>query len=362
MASARRYPAFDGSGRDANRYHARMNRAELQLLAELSEPGPELIESLAAMEGDLMLLGAGGKIGHGIALMAKRAFSEAGKSNRVIAVSRFSDASVKQQIEADEIETITCDLTDVDAVRALPDAANVLYMVGHKFGTGDNPGTTWVLNTFAPAVVAQRFAGSRIVAYSSGNIYPFTPIDSGGPDESTPPDPVGEYGASVLGRERIFEYYSRTNSTPVAIVRLNYANEPRYGVLVDIATKVQAGEPVDVTMGYVNVVWTTDANRATLRCFELCDSPPAVLNLAGPDTLSVRDLAQRFGEALGVEPVIKGQEAETALLSNGAACWERFGEPEADVDYMIERIAGWLMEGNPTWNRPTHFEVRSGKF
>lgn len=339
-----------------------MNRNELELLAEISEPDDGVIETLSKLDGDLLLLGAGGKIGHGLALMARRAFDAAGRQDRVIAVSRFSDEHVQQQIEADGIDTIRADLTDVDAVRGLPDAPNVVYMAGHKFGTSDSPGLTWLLNVYAPALVAQRYRGGRIVAYSSGNIYPLAPVDSGGPSEAVGPAPVGEYGQTVLGRERIFDHFCRDHGTPVSIVRLNYANEPRYGVLVDIATKVMTGEPIDLSMGYVNVVWTTDANRVTLRCFGLCATPPDVLNLAGPQVLAVRDLAERFGEALGVEPVFTGEPAPTVLLSDASRCWALFGEPAADVDYMVRRIADWLAAGYQTWNRPTHFQVRNGAF
>ena len=339
-----------------------MDRNEAELLAELSDPDPGVLESMTKLDGDVMLLGAGGKIGHGLALMAKRAMDEADLPHRVIAVSRFSDSDVQEGMESDGISTIACDLADPDAVATLPDCPNILYMVGTKFGTSDNPGATWLLNVHVPALVAQRFPESKIVAYSSGNIYPFFPVDSDGPDEETPPAPVGEYGQTVLGRERIFEYFSRQNGTPTCIVRLNYANEPRYGVLVDLATRVMNGEPIDVTMGYVNVVWQTDCNRATLRCFDLVSSPPTILNLAGSQKLSVRELAERFGEQFGVEPSLTGQESQTALLSNGNRCWSTFGSPQADLDYMIKRIASWLMAGYQTWNKATHFEVRHGQF
>lgn len=338
-----------------------MNRNELQLLAELSDPDAGVVKTLAAMEGDLILLGAGGKIGYGLALMAKRAFQESNKTNRVIAVSRFRSPGLREEMESDHIETITCDLSDAAAVRGLPDADAVIYMAGLKFGTSDNPGLTWLTNTYVPALVAQRYCDSTIVAYSSGNIYPLAPADGEGPTEDSPVGPVGEYGQTVLGRERILEYFSRSHGTPMTLVRLNYANEPRYGVLVDLAMKVRRGEPIDVSMGYVNVVWQTDANRVALKCFDLAASPPAVVNLAGPK-VAVREMATRFGEAFGKEPIFVGQEADTALLSCGDACWRRLGPPEATLDYMIGRIADWLMAGYLTWRTPTHFEVREGAF
>ncbi len=351
-----------------------MNRCELQLLGELSSPDAGVIDVMSRLEGDLLLLGAGGKMGYGLALMALRALRESNRPNRVLAASRFSSggsggsggsgagAALRNEIQSEGIETIACDLSDAAAVRDLPDAPNIIYMVGQKFGTAQSPGATWVTNIVIPAAVAQRFCDSQIVAFSSGNVYPLTPIDSGGASEGTPVAPVGEYAMTVVGRERILDHFSRTQGTPMAIIRLNYANEPRYGVLVDVAMKVRRGQPVDVTMGYVNAVWTTDANRIALKCFDLTASPPAIVNLAGPQTLSVRELALRFGEALGVQPVITGVEASTALLSNASACWRRFGEPEAGVDYMVRRIAEWISQGYPTWDRPTHFEVRSGVF
>ncbi|MEX2214297.1 MAG: NAD(P)-dependent oxidoreductase [Phycisphaeraceae bacterium] len=339
-----------------------MNRAELQLLAELSDPDEDVIRTLSAMQGDLIFLGAGGKIGQGLALMARRAFIETGASNRVIAVSRFSDPQARANLEEDHIHTMACDLTDAGMVRDLPDASHVVYMTGVKFGTQDNPGQTWVTNTCIPAIVAQRYCDSSIVAFSSGNVYPYFPVDSQGPDETVPLSPVGEYGWSVVGRERVLDYYSRLHGTPMTILRLNYANEPRYGVMVDIAVKVMRSEPIDVTMGYVNVLWQTDSNRVTLKAFDVCDSPPAVLNLAGPEAVSVRELAGRFGERLGVEPIFTGSEATTALLSNASACWAKWGPPEAELDHMIGRISEWLMAGYPTWNRPTHYEQRSGSF
>lgn len=301
-------------------------------------------------------------MGYGVALMALRAFQMAGRSNRVIAVSRFNSSDVAEQLRLEGIEAIACDLLDVDAVRALPEAGNVISMVGQKFGTASQPGQTWVTNTVVPAHIAQRYCDSQIVVLSSGNAYPFVPVTSGGATEATPLSPIGEYAQSAVGRERIFEHFSLTHGTPMTLVRLNYANETRYGVLVDIAMNVRKGEPIDVTMGHVNAVWATDANRVVLKCFELTDSPPSVINVAGPEALKVRALALAFGEAFGVEPVIVGTEAASALLSDSSKCWQRFGGPEATTDYMIRRIAGWIMEGYPTWERPTRFEVRSGAF
>jgi nucleoside-diphosphate-sugar epimerase len=335
---------------------------EEQLLDDLSQPDEGVLDALASLEGDLLVLGAGGKMGLGVALMAQRALRELGKPNRVVAVSRFSAASSRRAFEQAGLETIACDLSDPRRVAELPDAAEILYLVGHKFGTSSNSGTTWLLNCFVPGVVCQRWPGSRIVALSSGNIYPLTPAASGGPTEQHPVGPVGEYAQTVLGRERMFEHFARADGTQVAIVRLNYANEPRYGVLVDLAQRILKHQPIDVSQGYVNIVWQGDCNRMTLKAFHLASTPPTVMNLAGPETLSVRELATKLGAALGEPVTIVGQESPDALLSNGAYGWKMFGPPSLSPDAIIERIAAWLRAGQATLGRPTHFEVRDGKF
>ncbi len=336
---------------------------ERDILMDISEPDEGVVRTLWAMPGDLLLLGAGGKIGHGLALMAKRAFEQAGKKNRVLAVSRFSSPKARQELEADGITTIPCDLADADAVEKLPDAEDIVYLAGQKFGTADGPAVTWALNTFVPGVVAKRWKKSRIAVYSSGNVYPFTPVDSGGPTEEHPVGPIGEYAQSVLGRERVFEYFSRTAGTRVTTIRLNYANEPRYGVLVDLATRLLNKEEIDVSQGYVNVLWQGDCNRITLRSFELANSPPAILNLAGPETHKVEDLVKKLGKALGLRKVkVTGEPAPNALLSNSSFCWSHFGPPKVGIDQMIERVATWLKQGGATMGKPTHFEVRDGKF
>ncbi len=328
----------------------------------LSEPDSAVIESVGSTSGDILLLGAGGKIGHCLALMARRAFDVAKRNSDVIAVSRFSAPGVREQFENDRIRTIKCDLTEPDAVAALPDAPQVVFMVGQKFGTAaGSAADTWLLNCFVPGLVAERYANSRIVVYSSGNVYPFTAADGDAPAEDHALGPVGEYAQSVLGRERVFESFSRRFHTLMTIVRLNYANEPRYGVLVDVAHDVLNKRPVELGMGHANIVWATDANRITLRSFDIATSPPKLLNLAGPK-VRVRDAARRFGEEFGVEPIFQGREADTALLSNGAHCWNTFGPPSVGVEQMVHRVADWLKAGHATWDKPTHFEVRDGKF
>ncbi|MDP7620175.1 MAG: NAD-dependent epimerase/dehydratase family protein, partial [Dehalococcoidia bacterium] len=280
-----------------------------QLMLDLSEPDQGVMETLARSEDDLMLLGAGGKIGHGLALMAKRAFDATRRSQRVLAVSQFSDENVRNAMERDGITTISCDLMDSAALAKLPDVGDLVYMAGQKFGTEGAASVTWMRNTVLPALVAQRWPNSRFVVYSSGNVYPFTTPRSDGPAEDHALGPIGEYAQSVLGRERVFEFFSRTNGTKIVTLRLNYAVEPRYGVLVDLGTKILAGEPIDLTTGHVNIVWQGDANRVTLRSLDLASSPPTILNLAGPRHLGVRDLACQLGRALKKEPVFTGTEA-----------------------------------------------------
>jgi nucleoside-diphosphate-sugar epimerase len=345
----------------SNTIHS-MTPAERQLLQDISEPDDAVIETMARLSGDLLLLGAGGKIGHGLALMARRALQTAGTTNRVIAVSRFGDRQIQRSFEDDGITTIACDLTDREAIEALPEASDVIYLVGQKFGTSaGNEATTWLMNAYLPGVVAQRWPNSRLAVYSSGNVYPFSGVTTNGPTEDAPVAPLGEYAQSVLGRERVFEYFSRAHGTKVATIRLNYAQEPRYGVLVDIARKVAAGEALDVTSGHANVVWASDVNAVTLRSLDIAASPPRIINLAGPK-ISVRQVATKFAQRLGKTPCFTGTEANTALLADGSYCWQTFGPPKVNLDEMIERIAAWLTAGHQTWEKPTHYEVRSGRF
>ncbi len=341
--------------------------SEDELEDELSRPGEGDIAAMRALEGDLIVLGVSGKMGPSLAKLARRASDAAGGgrrgkgARRVIGVSRFSSRAVRADLEGHGIETIAVDLLDRAAVMSLPDCPNVVYMVGQKFGTSGDSALTWATNVHVAGLAAERFARSRIVAFSTGNVYPLTPVSGGGPCESDPTGPVGEYAHSALGRERILEYWSRRNATPMAILRLNYAIEPRYGVLRDIAGNVASGEPVDLAMGFVNVIHQRDANAIALRMLARCAVPPAVLNLTGPDTVSVRDIAERFGERLDRKPVFRGTEGETALLSNAALCREMFG-PLVAIDNMIEWVADWVREGGRDLGKPTHFDEREGRF
>lgn len=335
---------------------------ESQLEGVLSEPTPEVVEAMRRLDGDLMLLGVGGKMGPTLAKLARRAVEQAGVRKRVIGVSRFSSGGLERNLNEAGVETLRCDLLDEAALAALPDVPNVVYLVGMKFGTTGAEALTWAMNVYLPGLVARRFAKSRIVALSTGNVYPLSPVASGGPTEDHPVGPVGEYAQSCLGRERMFQHFSLQRGTKCVLIRLNYAIDLRYGVLLDIARKVHAGRPVDVSMGHANVIWQRDANAAVLRSFDLCDSPPAILNLTGPETVSVRRVARRFGELFGVEPVIIGQESETALLSNAGKCARLFGPPAVTLDRMVEWTAHWVEIGGSTLNKPTHFEQRDGKF
>lgn len=333
-----------------------------ELENNLSEPTAGVIETLGRLEGDIIVLGAAGKMGPTLAKMAKRGSDAAGVARKVIAVSRFSHPEEERKLQEAGLETIRCDISDLEKLNALPDVPNVIFMVGMKFGSSGAEGLTWAVNTFLPGQVCMKYRKSRIVAFSSGNVYQFVPVDSGGTSETDSVGPIGEYAMSVLGRERIFQHFSNTLWIPVSIIRLNYAVELRYGVLVDIARKVYAGQPVDVSNGYVNVIWQTDANAMTLQSFDKTSVPPFVLNVSGSEFLSVRNVAERFGEMMGKKPTIEGVESRDALLSNGSLGYKLFGKPSVTADQMIELIADWVSSGGASIGKPTHFETRNGKF
>jgi nucleoside-diphosphate-sugar epimerase len=324
----------------------------------LSQPRAETTAALEACPGDIIILGAGGKMGPTLARMAVRARAD---TRRVIAVSRWSSAAERALNDAG-VETLRCDLLDPDAVERLPDAPNVIFMAGQKFGTAEAPAMTWATNTIVPAHCAHRYRDSRIVAFSTGNVYPLTPVELGGSREDDTPAPVGEYAASCLGRERVFEFYAQCHRTRVAICRLNYAIDLRYGVLVDIALKVYHDELVSVEMGYVNVIWQGDANRIALECLALASSPPFVVNVTGADILSVRELAEWFAERFGKHAQFVGTERTDALLSNTSRMRETFAAPEVSLDQMREWVAQWIDEGGPLLGKATRFEARDGRF
>ena len=328
----------------------------------LSRPTPSALQALDALNGDVLILGAGGKMGPTLARMMRRGFDSLNKQNAVIGVARFSSADARKNLEAAGVRTLRCDLTDRASVEALPNAPNVLFMAGQKFGTTQAPEATWVMNTYAPALVAQRFASSRIVAFSTGSVYANTPVFGGGSRETDPTEPVGDYANSAVGRERIFTFFAKQYESPLALVRLNYAIDLRYGVLVDVARRVLEGEPIDLTTGHVNVIWQGDANAQAIQCFSHAAVPPFVLNVAGPETVSVRALAHRFGELMDRTPVFAGEEASSALLSNAGRAHQLFGYPTVALEQMIVWTAEWLRRGGRLLNKPTGYETRDGRY
>lgn len=328
----------------------------------LTTPSAALIEDIRQVEGDVMVLGAAGKMGPDLCRMLRQAVDAAGISKKVTAVSRFSNPAHRETLERAGIATIACDLGEEEALRSLPKAPNIIYMIGQKFGTQGNQPATWAINAYLPGRVADTFRGSRIVAFSTGNVYPFYPALSRGPTEQDATGPVGEYAQSCLGRERVLEYFSGKYAIPMAIIRLNYAVELKYGVLLDIALAVQEERPVDLRMGYVNVIWQPDAIDMSLRALLHCGVPPHILNVTGPEPVSVRSLALRFGERFGKQPRFANQEEDTALLSDASYACRLFGAPPTALDTMVDYITQWVSAGGTTLGKPTHFQERKGNF
>jgi nucleoside-diphosphate-sugar epimerase len=329
---------------------------------QLSHPSEADVAALDRLDGDLLILGAGGKMGPSLSRLARRSSDQARVSKRIIAVSRFADKNLRRQFSEHHIETISCDLLEPGALAKLPDAGNVIFMAARKFGTTGAEHLTWAMNAFLPGLVAERYRNSRIVTFSTGNVYPLKHVSEGGCVESDPVDAQGEYAQSALGRERMFAYGSHRWGTPVAMLRLNYAVELRYGVLVDVALAVFEQRPVDLRMGHVNVIWERDANSYCLRSFPYCQSPPFVLNVTGPETLSVRALAEEFGRRFGLRPIFSGQESDTAVLSNAGKAHELFGRPTVSAEQAVDWVADWISNGGPVLNKPTHFATRDGRF
>lgn len=341
-----------------------MNITNVDELEEvLSRPREADISAMSEMKGDLLILGAGGKMGPSLARLAGRASDGAGVSRRIIAVARFSNPELPLELAGQGIETIACDLLEPGALDRLPDIPNVIFMAARKFGSSGAEHLTWAMNTYLPGLVAERYRNSRIVAFSTGNVYPLRTAAEGGACESTPVGPIGEYAQSALGRERMFEYGSSRYETPVTILRLNYAVELRYGVLVDIGRAVFENRPVAQSMPFVNVIWQGDANSWCLRSFAHCQSPPFVLNITGPETLSVHSIAAEFGRHFGVEPAFgAGIEEPTSLLNDASRANSMFGPPSVSTSDMIAWIAEWIRSGGVLLNKPTHFQTRDGIF
>jgi nucleoside-diphosphate-sugar epimerase len=328
----------------------------------LSRPRDATIAALASCPGDLVILGAGGKMGPTLARMAARAMvTGSGPKRRVIAVSRFTSPNCEHFMNSAGVETIRCDLTDRNAVHQLPDAPNVVFMAGQKFGTSESPERTWLMNVVVPAICVERYPAARMVAFSTGNVYPFVPVASGGARESSPTGPVGEYAASCVGRERIFEG-AALHRARVAIMRLNYAIDLRYGVLADLASRVLSGAPISLAMGHVNLIWQGDANRAALELLPHAAAPALVVNVTGTETLSVRWLATELGSRLGRAPLFEGTEADDALLSDTSRMQSLIPRPEVPIGTMLDWTAAWAQRGGEALGKPTHFGVRDGAF
>lgn len=328
----------------------------------LSRPTDTVVRAMAKLKGDILVLGVGGKMGPTLARMARRASDDAGVARRVIGVSRFSSAGLERRLNVEGVETIRCDLLDPGAIEQLPDAENIVFMAGMKFGATENPGLTWAMNCHLPALVGGRFQRSRLAVFSSGNVYGLTSAAGSGSLETDSPAPVGEYASTVLGRERMFEYFSRRYQTPIVLLRLNYAVELRYGVLVDLAKKIMAGTPIDVAIGSANVIWQTEANAMSLQSLLVAESPPRVLNIAGPEFFRIRDVGVRMGELLNKPVRFSGTESGESFLSNAEASYQAFDRPRVAVDQMVRWTADWVLRGGDDLGKPTHFESRDGRY
>ena len=337
-------------------------RDEAHLEELLSEPTGGVVRAMGTLTGDLLVLGVAGKMGPTLARMAKRASDAAGVKRRVIGVSRFSSPALEQRLKDWGVETIRGDLLDQKALAALPDADNVVYMAGMKFGSTGQEWRTWAMNVFLPGLVADRYRASRIAVFSTGNVYGLSLASHGGSREEDELRPAGEYAMSCLGRERIFEHFSRANQTRMTILRLNYASELRYGVLLDVAEKVHSGRPVPLSMGYLNTIWQRDASAVSLESLGYASSPPNVLNITGCEILSVRWLAAEFAARMGKTASFEGTEPNDALLSNAGKAFALFGKPQASIGQMLDWISDWVVRGGPTLAKPTHFEERAGRF
>lgn len=333
-----------------------------ELESVMCRPTEALVEDIKKIDGDLLILGVGGKMGPTLAKLAKNAIDQAQVQKKVVGVSRFSNETLQEELNEHGVETIAADLLNEEELQALPEMENVIYMAGNKFGTTGNEHFTWAMNAYLPGRVAEKFKNSRIVSFSTGNVYPQTPVGHGGASEEHATGPVGEYGQSALGRERVFTHFSHKYGTPLLHLRLNYAIDLRYGVLLEVAKSVNEGTPIDLNMGHVNVIWQGDANEVAIRSLLHCDSPPVTLNITGPETLSVRWIAQRLGEKLHKQPVFAGEEQGTALLSNASRAHEIFGYPNIGIRQMLDWTADWVKGKGQVLDKPTHFQERKGQY
>lgn len=328
----------------------------------LTMPSKQLVEDIKKIDGDIMVLGAGGKMGPTLCVLAKKACQEAGIEKRIIAVSRFSDKKARAELESKGVEVIPCDLIDREALNKLPDVKNIIYMAGKKFGTDGQEAETWAMNTIVPSYVTDRFRGATFIVFSSGNVYPIVPLSSGGCSETDPVGPIGDYTMSVLGRERIFQYAAEKYASKVFIYRLNFAVDLRYGVLLDVAKKVLSGEPISLKTPCFNYIWQGTANEIAIRALLKADSPAVIRNVTGPETVSIKQVAERFGEIFDRKPVYSCEPGETAYLSNAMTCMKEFGYPEVSAQQLIEWQAEYLLSGGEVIDKPTHFEEREGVY
>ena len=325
----------------------------------MTEPAPELAADLERLAGDILILGVGGKMGPTLARLAKRAAPR----KRVVGVARFSEPGLREKLESSGVECVACDLLERDAVERLPRIENVVFMAGRKFGSSGREDLTWAMNVMVPAQVAEVFRASRIVAFSTACVYPYVDVASGGATEAVPAiPPSGDYANSCVGRERMFEYFSRKHGTPGRLLRLEYAIDMRYGVLHDVGRKVHSGATIDLAMGHVNVIWQGDANAMALRALGQCTAPASALNLSGQETVSVRALAEAFGRHFNRAPVFAGSEAGTAWLINSAEAQRLFGRPRVPLEAMIAWQADWIARGGASLGKDTHFDTRDGKY
>ncbi len=329
----------------------------------MNTPSLSLIEDIKKLEGDILILGVSGKIGYNLSALLTKALKSAGKNNKVIGVARFSDG-LKTRSKFDDLglETIVCDFMDDASLRSLPKVENVIFMAGYKFGSSGNEDYTWAVNSYLPGKVAEIFKDSKIVVFSTGCVYPLVSVTSAAPSEEDELGAIGEYAQSCLGRERIFEYFAKKNQTPTLIFRLNYAIDVRYGVLLELAQTIYHDQPIDLTMGQVNVVWQPDVSEAAIRSLLHTQVPANILNYTGPETLSVRWISERIAEKMGKEVQFVSQEAPTALLSNASKAHELFGYPKTSIREMIDIICDWVMLGGDVDDKPTHFQEREGRY